>query len=110
MFVSLFIMFWGLYYTLPDAVYLYLGLTCTIYLSGVFVSVIGGLYWRRANVVGGYAAMIMGGVGTIVPFFFLGWGANETGFSAFGLAATGLIVGSLVGRSAPAPVKAAAVT
>ena len=107
-FVSLFIMFWGLYYTLPDAVYLYLGLTCTIYLSGVFVSVIGGLYWRRANVTGGYAAMIMGGVGTIVPFFFLGWGANVTGFSAFGLAAVGLVVGSLIGKQETAPVKAAA--
>jgi SSS family solute:Na+ symporter len=107
-FVSLFIMFWGLYYTLPDAVYLYLGLTCTIYLSGVFVSVIGGLYWRRANVTGGYAAMIMGGVGTIVPFFFLGWGANVTGFSAFGLAAVGLVVGSLLGKQETAPVKAAA--
>jgi SSS family solute:Na+ symporter len=94
-FVSLFILFWGLYYTLSDAVYLYLGLTCTIYLSGVFVSVVGGLYWRRSNVTGGYAAMILGGVGTIVPFFFLRWSANVTGFVAFGLSAVGLIVGSL---------------
>jgi SSS family solute:Na+ symporter len=109
-FVSLFIMFWGLYYTLPDAVYLYLGLTCTIYLSGVFVSVIGGLYWQRANVTGGYAAMIMGGVGTIVPFFILGWGANVTGFAAFGLAATGLVIGSLLGKRETASVKAAAAT
>src|SRR5260370_4242487 len=98
--VSLFIMFWGLYYTLPDAVYLYLGLTCTIYLSGVFVSVIGGLYWRRANVVGGYAAMLMGTVGTVVPLFVLGWSAHVTGFAAFGLAAMGLVVRSLVGRPA----------
>jgi SSS family solute:Na+ symporter len=105
--VSLFIMFWGLYYTLPDAVYLYLGLTCTIYLSGVFVSVIGGLYWRRANVVGGYAAMLMGAVGTVVPFFVLGWSANVTGFAAFGLAAMGLVVGSLAGKPTPAPMKAA---
>src|SRR5205814_5626578 len=95
-FVSLFIMFWGLYYTLPDAVYLYLGLTCTIYLSGVFVSVIGGLYWRRANIVGGYTAMIMGGIGTIVPFFVLHMSANESGFIAFGLAAVGMVVGSLL--------------
>jgi solute:Na+ symporter, SSS family len=102
-FVSLFIMFWGLYYTMPDAVYLYLGLTCTIYLSGVFVSVIGGLYWKRANVTGGYAAMIMGGVGTIVPFFFLGMSANVTGFAAFGLAAVGLVVGSMIGKAQPAP-------
>jgi SSS family solute:Na+ symporter len=109
-FVSLFIMFWGLYYTLPDAVYLYLGLTCTIYLSGVFVSVIGGMYWRRANVTGGYAAMLMGGIGTIVPFFGLGWSANVTGFAAFGLAAFGLVVGSLLGKQEPSPLKAPAAT
>ncbi len=109
-FVSLFIMFWGLYYTMPDAVYLYLGLTCTIYLSGVFVSVIGGLYWRRANVTGGYAAMILGGVGTVVPFFFLHWSANVTGFAAFGLAALGLVVGSLLGKREPARAQAAAAT
>ena len=107
-FVSLFIMFWGLYYTLPDAVYLYLGLTCTIYLSGVFVAVIGGLYWRRANITGGYAAMIMGGVGTIVPFFVLDWSANVTGFAAFGLAAVGLVAGSLLGKQEAATVKTAA--
>jgi solute:Na+ symporter, SSS family len=109
-FVSLFIMFWGLFYTLPDAVYLYLGLTCTIYLSGVFVSVIGGLYWKRANIVGGYAAMIMGGVGTIFPFFVLKWSANETGFVAFGLAAIGLVAGSLIGKPEPAQAKAPVLT
>lgn len=106
-FVSLFILFWGLYYVLPDAVYLYLGLTCTIYLSGVFVSVVGGLYWRKANVAGGYAAMILGGVGTIVPFFVLHWSANVTGFAAFGLAAAGLVVGSLLAPGRAARVQAA---
>jgi SSS family solute:Na+ symporter len=109
-FVSLFIMFWGLYYTMPDAVYLYLGLTCTIYLSGVFVAVVGGLYWRRANVAGGYAAMIMGGVGTIVPFFVLDWSANVTGFIAFGLAAVGLIAGSIFGKQEAVVVEARAAT
>jgi SSS family solute:Na+ symporter len=109
-FVSLFIMFWGLYYTMPDAVYLYLGLTCTIYLSGVFVAVVGGLYWRRANVAGGYAAMIMGGVGTIVPFFILDWSANVTGFVAFGLAAVGLMGGSILGKQQTVAVEARAAT
>jgi SSS family solute:Na+ symporter len=109
-FVSLFVMFWGLYYELPGAVYLYLGITGTIFLSGAFVSVIGGMYWRRANVTGGYAAMILGGIGSIVPFFFLKWGENITGFTAFGLAAVGLVVGSLIGKREPAAAPRAAVT
>jgi len=98
LFVSLFLMFWGLYYTPPGAVYLYLNITGTIFLAGAFVCVIGGLYWRRSNVVGGYAAMLAGAAGAIIPFFFLHWSENVTGFAAFGLAAAGLIVGSLLAK------------
>jgi len=75
----------GLYYTPPGAVYLYLNVTGTIFLAGAFVCVIGGLYWKRANVMGGYLAMFMGAVGVIVPFFFLHWNENVTGFTAFAL-------------------------
>jgi len=98
LFVSLFLMFWGLYYTPPGAVYLYLNITGTIFLAGAFVCVTGGLYWRRANTVGGYSAMLMGAAGAIVPFFFLHWNETIAGFAAFGLAAVGLVVGSALGR------------
>jgi Na+/proline symporter len=76
-------------------------------LSGAFVAVVGGLYWSRANLVGGYAAMLSGATGAIIPFFFLGWDANKTGFCAFGMAFAGLLVGSLAGK-APAPQLSAA--
>lgn len=101
LFVSLFLMFWGLYYTPPGAVYLYLNITGTIFLAGAFVSVIGGLYWKRANILGGYLAMVLGAAGAIVPFFFLHWNENVTGFMSFGLAACGFFLGSLVGRPTP---------
>ena len=96
LFVSLFLMFWGLYYTPPGAVYLYLNVTGTIFLSGAFASVIGGLYWKRASVTGGYLAMLMGAAGAIIPFFFLHWHETSAGFAAFGLAAAGFVIGSLV--------------
>jgi SSS family solute:Na+ symporter len=102
LFVSLFLMFWGLYYTPPGAVYLYLNITGTIFLAGAFVCVVGGLYWKRSNVLGGYVAMLAGAAGAIVPFFFLKWDENVTGFAAFGLALCGLVVGSLLGRPSPA--------
>jgi SSS family solute:Na+ symporter len=95
LFVSLFLMFWGLYYTPPGAVYLYLNITGTIFLAGAFVSVVFGLYWARASTCGGYLAMVLGAVGAIVPFFFLHWNENVTGFMAFGLAAAGFVAGSL---------------
>lgn len=99
LFVSMFLMFWGLYYTPPGAVYLYLNITGTIFLAGAFVCVIGGLYWKRANTLGGYLAMLMGATGAIVPYFFLHWSETVAGFGAFGLAAVGLVVGSILGRS-----------
>jgi solute:Na+ symporter, SSS family len=97
-FVSLFVMFWGLYYQLPGAVYLYLNITGTIFLAGAFVCVIGGLYWKRASTGGGYAAMLMGAAGAIIPYFFLHWSENVTGFAAFGLSAAGLVFGSMIWR------------
>jgi SSS family solute:Na+ symporter len=99
LFVSMFLMFWGLYYTPPGAVYLYLNITGTIFLAGAFICVIGGLYWKQANTLGGYLAMLMGATGAIVPYFFLHWSETIAGFGAFGLAAIGLLVGSLLGRS-----------
>jgi SSS family solute:Na+ symporter len=109
LFVGVFLMFWGLYYTPPGAVYLYLNITGTIYLAGTFICVIGGLYWKRANTTGGYLAMLMGAAGAIIPFFFLHWSENITGFSAFGLAALGLVSGSLIGKRAPVPATEVAV-
>ncbi len=105
LFVSMFLMFWGLYYTPPGAVYLYLNITATIFLAGAFVSVIGGLYWKRASTLGGYLAMLMGAAGAIVPYFFLHWNETLAGFGAFGLAALGLAIGSLAGppKRGPGP-------
>ncbi len=105
LFVGLFLMFWGLYYTPPGAVYLYLNVTGTIFLAGAFVCVVGGLYWKRANPAGGFMAMFMGAAGAIVPFFFLHWSENLTGFAAFFLAACGLIVGSLLSKRANSVAK-----
>jgi SSS family solute:Na+ symporter len=79
-------------------VYLYLNITGTIFLAGAFVSVVGGLYWKRASTLGGYLAMLMGAAGAIIPFFFLHWNENVTGFAAFGLATVGFCAGSLIDR------------
>lgn len=105
LFVSLFVMFWGLYYKLPDVVYKYLNITATIFLAGSFVSVIGGIYWKRANTLGGYLAMSLGAVGAIIPllpesFTFIPpilRNLNVAGFLAFGCALLGFVLGSWIG-------------
>lgn len=108
--VGLFLIFWGLYYTPPGAVYLYLNVTGTIFLAGGFVCVVGGLYWKRANVVGGYLAMLLGAIGAIVPFFFAHLSESFAGFAAFSLAACGLLCGGLLDRRRPGRIPAATVS
>ena len=97
LFVSLFVMFWGLWYRLPGPAYFYLNITATIFLGGSFAGIVGGLYWKRANIAGGYAAMLGGAAGAL-GFFFLNWPASYAGFGAFALSFAGLFAGSLIGR------------
>jgi SSS family solute:Na+ symporter len=100
--VSLFVLFWGLWYTLPGPAYFYLNITATIFLGGSFAGIVGGLYWRRASTLGGYMAMLGGAIGA-VGFFFLKWPAAWAGLGAFVLAFAGLVIGSLMSRAGPAP-------
>lgn len=95
--VSLFVLFWGIWYTLPGPAYFYLMITGTIFLSGSLASILGGLYWKRANITGAYAAMIAGAMGS-VGFFFLHLSAPYAGLGAFVLAFAGMAAGSLLGK------------
>jgi SSS family solute:Na+ symporter len=103
-FVSLFVLFWGVWYTLPGPTYFYLNITGTIFLAGAFSAVIAGLYWKRATTTGGYCAMLAGAA-VSVTFFFFSVPANWAGFGAFTAAAAGMIIGSLLSkrRVSPAP-------
>jgi len=103
LFVSLFVMVYGLWYTLPGPTYFYLNITATIYLSGTLVAVIAGLFWTRASTLGGYLAMAGGAIATI-GFFFFKTPASYAGAGAFALAAMGMVVGSLVSRAKAVPV------
>jgi SSS family solute:Na+ symporter len=98
LFVSLFVLFWGLWYALPGPAYFYLYVTATIFLGGTFAAVLGGLYWRGANTLGGYLAMILGALGA-VGFFFFHVNASYAGLASFVLAALGMVVGSWLGAS-----------
>jgi solute:Na+ symporter, SSS family len=102
-FVSIFVMVWGLWYTLPGPTYFYLNMTATIYLSGTLVAVVAGLFWDRASTLGGYLAMAGGAIATI-GFFFFKTPASYAGAGAFAMAAIGMVVGSLVSGRRRVPV------
>jgi SSS family solute:Na+ symporter len=92
-FVSLFILFWGVWYTLPGPTYFYLNITASIFLGGAFAAIIAGLYWKGANTLGGYCAMIGGAAGA-VGFFFFHVSASYAGLGSFALAGLGMVLGS----------------
>jgi len=101
--IGVFLLFYGLWYELPGNAWDYLAVTGNIYLASVFTLLVAGLYWSRANSRGAYAALILGAIG---PIMFLLLGSKYSiapevaGAAAFGLAAAGMIVGSL---SVPKP-------
>lgn len=104
-FVSVFILFWGLWYTLPGPAYFYFNMTSTIALAGTFAAIVAGLYWKRANTFGGFCAL-SGGVLGAIAFFLLRWPAKYAGFAAFTLAGLGMAIGSLLSKrqAVPAPI------
>lgn len=79
--IGAFLLLWGIWYPLPDSVWTYMGVTGTIYISGAMVSIIGGIYWRRASTAGAFAALFTGLVAMVgllgdIPAFedsFPGW-------------------------------------
>ena len=100
LFVSLFVLFWGVWYTLPGPVWFYLTMTGTIFLAGAFSAFVAGFFWKRANTTGGYSAMLGGAAGSI-GFFFFKVPASYAGLGAFLLAGAGMILGSLASRVKP---------
>jgi SSS family solute:Na+ symporter len=97
LFLALFVVWWGLWYKIPGAVFFYLYITGNIFLSGSFWIVIGGLYWKKANSVGAYCALILGASSSLLYFFVPHpdeW-AGRLGFISFSAAFVGMVVGSL---------------
>jgi SSS family solute:Na+ symporter len=103
--IGVFLLFYGLWYEMPGNAWDYLAVTGNIYLASVFTLLAAGLYWRRANATGAYAALVLGAVGPLTFLVVNMLVAKDkqiapevAGASSFGLAFTGMIIGSLLTR------------
>ena len=105
--VGVFLLVFGLWYKIPETAFQYLAVTGSMYISGALACVAAGMYWRKANIVGAYAAL---GMGAIAPAGFLLLekyrdalpgclsfitDVNVAGLLSFFLAALGMVLGSL---------------
>lgn len=115
--IGLFLIFYGLWYELKGGAWDYLSVTGNIYLASLFTLLVAGLYWKPANSWGALAAIVLGAVG---PLSFLvlqrvlpdyAPSAEMAGLASFGMAFTGMVVGSLVaaslGKGVSGPIGAA---
>lgn len=108
--IGIFLLIWGLWYEAPSTLWTYMAITGTIYLSGAFVCIAFGIYWRRANETGALIALLAGLVAVLGILPWKDWGVEwmtETNIAVVTilLAAVGIVVGSLVTRprTPPAP-------
>jgi SSS family solute:Na+ symporter len=68
LFIGIFILIFGFVYEVPATAMQYIILTGTMYSSGAFAAIAGGLYWKKANKIGAYSALC---AGATMPILFL---------------------------------------
>jgi SSS family solute:Na+ symporter len=115
--IGVFILVFGLWYEIPATAFQYTAITGAMYGAGAFGCVVAGLYWKKANLVGAYAAL---GFGALAPIGFLVLDlvksslpremlflvdVNISGFFSFFLALAGMVIGSLLTQKSHPPVR-----
>jgi SSS family solute:Na+ symporter len=94
--LALFILVWSLVYKVPGPAYFYLQVTANLFMAPTLLTVVAGLYWRRASAVGALLAFILG-AGASLAYLVPGLdvGVAAAGNLSWGLAFAGLVLGSL---------------
>ncbi len=86
---------WASLYHLPEAVFRYLTLTGSLSYAATMTTLVGGIYWKRANVRGAYWAFLSSAIPPACCLAAPQINATYAGLLSFLLAPLGLIAGSL---------------
>ncbi|HXY39190.1 MAG TPA: hypothetical protein VEQ10_05945 [Vicinamibacteria bacterium] len=95
--LALFVLAWSLVYKVPGPAFFYLQVTANLFMAPTLLTVVAGLYWRRASAAGAWLAFLLGALASLaylVPG--LGVGVAAAGNLSWGLALAGLVLGSLL--------------
>jgi SSS family solute:Na+ symporter len=115
--IGTFLLIFGLWYQIPDTAFQYLYITGAMYTAGALGCVAAGVYWKRANTVGAYCALIMGALapagflileksrGSLPRWLEFITDVNVSGVLSFVLAFAGMVIGSLLTQKRYPPVK-----
>jgi SSS family solute:Na+ symporter len=96
--LTAFIMVWSLVYHVPGPAFIYLQVTANLFMAPTLITIVGGLYWRRASSVGAYLSYMLGAaasLGYLIPALRLSVGT--AGNLSWGHAILGLVAGSRLG-------------
>ncbi len=96
--IALFIYAWGVYYTFTDTVFRYITLTGSISYAGIITGLVCGMYWKRANTTGAYAAFLLSAIPPLLALALPELSATHAGLLSFTLAPIGFFLGTLYGR------------
>ncbi|WP_260848183.1 sodium:solute symporter [Brevibacterium aurantiacum] len=75
--------------------------------AGLFIPILGGLIFKRGNIIGVMAGMILGSLTTIVIMITMGIYSNEAIYLGLIASLLGYVIGSLVSKPTPPEVMAA---
>ncbi len=96
MVIGLFIFFWGVYYNFSDTVFRIIALTGSLSYAGIISGLVAGIYWKKANTYGAYAAFVLSAVPPIYSIINSGVNPVHAGLLSFILAPIGMVIGSLL--------------
>jgi Na+/proline symporter len=93
--IGIFIYLWGAFYHLPESVFRYITLTGALSFAASLTVLVGGIYWKRANVRGAYWAFLGSATPPIACLAMPAIDPTYAGLLSFVLAPVGLVAGSL---------------
>ena len=98
--VMIFIIWFSLFYKMGGYIYFYLQMTGMLFIPGVMMCVVLGIYWKKSRTLGAYLAITFGAIPPIVYLFLppdvQNSMAAELGWSGFVVALAGMLLGSLI--------------
>ena len=97
--IGIFVYFFGVYYKPSEAIVVFQLLSGTIYIAGAGTIIAFGVYWRRGNTYGAYAALIAGAAVPILNHAFKWVGGITGGIAAYLIAITAYVVVSMLTKN-----------
>ncbi len=94
--IAVFIFLWATFYRFPDSLFRFITLSGSLAYASVLSVLVGGIYWKRANIQGAYLAFIASAIPPIAAIIQPSISPTYAGLLSFILAPAGLAAGSFL--------------